>query len=171
MRIRIWAFAWEWHQPPDPHFISESSFSLFFWGTTPSGRLVVGLVPTFGAWTGTWRVQVAFEALFWQCQKMQGIPAERSEDSESTWWVHSVDLSFRDTMRQFPSKNADYIVLLKTLLRSSGVKVKEENFQKLFQAIHWVTGWTQKKGLWVLMSGKKWCIVCVEPISLRNPFL
>ena len=39
-------------------------------------------------------------------------------------------------MRQFPSKNADYIVLLKTLLRSSGVKVKEQNFQELFQAIH-----------------------------------
>ena len=37
---------------------------------------------------------------------------------------------------QSPSQHADYIVLLKTLLRSSGVKVKEENFQKLFQAIH-----------------------------------
>ena len=58
-----------------------------------------------------------------------------------------MDLSIRDTMRQFPSKNADYIVLLKTLLCSSGVKVKEENFKKLFQTIHWVTGWTQKKGL------------------------
>ena len=47
-----------------------------------------------------------------------------------------VDLSIRDTIGQSPSKNADYTVLLKTLLRSSGVKVKEENFQKSFQAIH-----------------------------------
>ena len=45
-RIRIWAFACEWHQPPDPHFISESSLSLFFCGTAPLGRFVVGLVPT-----------------------------------------------------------------------------------------------------------------------------
>ena len=45
-RIRIWAFACEWHQPPDPHLISESYFSLFFCGTTPSGQFVVGLVPT-----------------------------------------------------------------------------------------------------------------------------
>ena len=44
-RIRIWAFACEWHQPPDPHLISESYFSLFFCGTTPSGQFVVGLVP------------------------------------------------------------------------------------------------------------------------------
>ena len=58
-----------------------------------------------------------------------------------------VDLSVRDTIGQSPSKYSDYIVLLKTLPHSSGVKVKEENFQKLFQAIHWVTGWTQKKGL------------------------
>ena len=48
-RIRIWAFACEWHQPPDPHLISESSFSLFFCGTAPSGRLVSGLVPTVGS--------------------------------------------------------------------------------------------------------------------------
>ena len=39
-------------------------------------------------------------------------------------------------MGQAPSKHADYIVLLKTLLRSSGVKAKEENFLELFQAIH-----------------------------------
>ena len=45
-RLRIWAFACEWHQPPDPHFISESSFSLFFWGTAPLGQFVVGLVLT-----------------------------------------------------------------------------------------------------------------------------
>ena len=47
-RIRIWAFACEWHQPPDSHFISESSFSLFLCGTDPSGWFVVGLVPTPG---------------------------------------------------------------------------------------------------------------------------
>ena len=35
------------------------------------------------------REQVAFEAFFWQCQKMRGIPAERSEDSGSTWWIHA----------------------------------------------------------------------------------
>ena len=39
-------------------------------------------------------------------------------------------------MGQAPSKHADYIVLLKTLLCSSGVKAKEENFRALFQAIH-----------------------------------
>ena len=39
-------------------------------------------------------------------------------------------------MGQSPSKHADYIVLLKTLLHSSGVKVKEETFWELFQAIH-----------------------------------
>ena len=44
--IRIWVFASKWHQPPDPHFISESYFSLFFCGTTPSGQFIVGLVPT-----------------------------------------------------------------------------------------------------------------------------
>ena len=48
-KIRIWAFACEWHQPPDPHFISESYSSLFFCGTAPSGRFVVGLVPTVEA--------------------------------------------------------------------------------------------------------------------------
>ena len=37
-------FCLEWHQPPDPHCISESS-SLFFCGTAPSGRFAVGLVP------------------------------------------------------------------------------------------------------------------------------
>ena len=47
-----------------------------------------------------------------------------------------MDLSIRDTMGQSPSKHADYTVLLKTLLHSSGVKVKEENLQELFQAIH-----------------------------------
>ena len=35
-RIRIWAFAFEWHQLSDPHLISESYFSLFFCSTTPS---------------------------------------------------------------------------------------------------------------------------------------
>ena len=45
-RIRIWAFACKWHQPPDPHFISKSYFSLFFCGTTPSGSFVVGLILT-----------------------------------------------------------------------------------------------------------------------------
>ena len=45
-RIRIWAFACEWRQPPDPHLISESYFSLFFCGTASSGWFVVGLVPT-----------------------------------------------------------------------------------------------------------------------------
>ena len=53
-----------------------------------------------------------------------------------------LDLSIRDTMEQAPSKHADYMVLLKTLLHSSGVKVKEQNFQELFQAIdkhgHWL---------------------------------
>ena len=52
-RIRIWAFACERHQPPDPHLISESYFSLFFCGTAPSRWFVVVLVPTFGAQTGT----------------------------------------------------------------------------------------------------------------------
>ena len=47
-----------------------------------------------------------------------------------------MDLSIRDTMGQSPSKHSDYTVLLKTLLHSSGVKVKEENLQELFQAIH-----------------------------------
>ena len=32
--------------PPDPHLISESCFSLFFFGTAPSGQFVVGLVLT-----------------------------------------------------------------------------------------------------------------------------
>ena len=45
-RIRVWAFACEWHQPPDPHFVSESSSSLFFCGTAPSGQFAVGLVQT-----------------------------------------------------------------------------------------------------------------------------
>ena len=45
-RIRIWAFACKCHQPPDPHFISKSYFSLFFCGTAPSGLLIVGLVLT-----------------------------------------------------------------------------------------------------------------------------
>ena len=31
---------------PDPHFISEPYFSLFLCSTSPSGRFVVGLVPT-----------------------------------------------------------------------------------------------------------------------------
>ena len=35
-RFRIWAFAFEWHQPPDPHLISESYFSLFSCSTTLS---------------------------------------------------------------------------------------------------------------------------------------
>ena len=43
------AFACEWHRPHDPHLISESSFSLFFCGTAPSGWFVVGLVLTFGS--------------------------------------------------------------------------------------------------------------------------
>ena len=37
-RIRIWASAYEGHQPPEPHLISESYFSLFFCSTTPSVR-------------------------------------------------------------------------------------------------------------------------------------
>ena len=41
-------FACEWYQLSYPHFISESYFSLFFRGTTPSGQFVVELVPTFG---------------------------------------------------------------------------------------------------------------------------
>ena len=45
-RKRIWAFACGWHQPSDLHFISESSFSLLFCGTAPSGRFVVELVRT-----------------------------------------------------------------------------------------------------------------------------
>ena len=45
-RIRIRVFACEWHQPPDSHFISESSFSLFCYSTAPLGRFIVGLVPT-----------------------------------------------------------------------------------------------------------------------------
>ena len=44
-------------------------------------------------------------------------------------------------MGQSPSKHADYIVLLKTLLCSSGVKVAE-NFRELSQAIH-------KHGYWL----------------------
>ena len=40
--IRIWAFACEWHQPPGPQFISDTYFSLYFCGTTPSGQFVVG---------------------------------------------------------------------------------------------------------------------------------
>ena len=47
-----------------------------------------------------------------------------------------MDLSIRDTMGQSPSKHADYIMLLETLLYSSGVQVKEENFRELFLAIH-----------------------------------
>ena len=43
-RIRIWASAYEGHQPPEPHLISESYFSLFFCSTTPSGRFVVWAV-------------------------------------------------------------------------------------------------------------------------------
>ena len=35
-RIGILAFASEWHQPPDPHLISESYFSLFSCSTTLS---------------------------------------------------------------------------------------------------------------------------------------
>lgn len=47
-----------------------------------------------------------------------------------------VDLKIWVTMGQSSSKHADYILLLKTLLRSSGVKVKDENFQELFDVIH-----------------------------------
>ena len=39
-------FACKWSQPPGPHFISESSFSLFFCTTAPSGWFIVGLIPT-----------------------------------------------------------------------------------------------------------------------------
>lgn len=61
-----------------------------------------------------------------------------------------------------PSKNADYTVLLKTLLRSSGVKVKEENFQKLFQAIHKHCHWLDpEKGTWCL-SGWKEVMPCLS---------
>ena len=52
-----------------------------------------------------------------------------------------VDLSIRDTMGRSPSKHADYIMLLKTLLHSSGVQVKEENFGESFQAIHKLCYW------------------------------
>ena len=45
-RIRICAFSCEWHQPVDPHLISESCFSLFFCSTAPSGQFIVGPVPT-----------------------------------------------------------------------------------------------------------------------------
>ena len=59
-------------------------------------------------------------------------------------------------MGQSPSKNADYTVLLKTLLRSSGVKVKEENFQKSFQAIHKHCHWLDpEKGTWHLNEWKE----------------
>ena len=56
-----------------------------------------------------------------------------------------VDLSIRDMMGQSPSKHADYVALLKTLLRNSGVKVKEENFHELFQAIHKHCYWLDPK--------------------------
>ena len=44
-RIRIWAFAYEGHQPPEPHLISESYFSLFFCSTTRSGGFIVWAGP------------------------------------------------------------------------------------------------------------------------------
>ena len=82
-----------------------------------------------------------------------------------------MNLSIRDTMGQSPSEHADYIVLLKTLLCSSGVKVAE-NFRELSQAIHKHGYWLDpEKGTSRLMSGKKWRIVCIEPINLGNPLL
>ena len=66
-----------------------------------------------------------------------------------------MNLSIRDTMGQSPSEHADYIVLLKTLLCSSGVKVAE-NFRELSQAIHKHGYWLDpEKGTSRLMSGKK----------------
>ena len=59
-------------------------------------------------------------------------------------------------MGQSPSKHADYIVLLKTLLHSSGVKVKEETFRELFQAIHKHCSWLDpEKGALCLNEWKE----------------
>uniref|UniRef100_A0A8D0Y4E0 Beta-retroviral matrix protein domain-containing protein n=1 Tax=Sus scrofa TaxID=9823 RepID=A0A8D0Y4E0_PIG len=58
-------------------------------------------------------------------------------------------------MGQSPSKHADYIILLKTLLRSSGVKVKGENLRELFDAIHKHCYWLDpEKGTLRVEEGK-----------------
>lgn len=59
-------------------------------------------------------------------------------------------------MGQSPSKHADYIILLKTLLRSSGVKVKDENFRELFDAIPKHCYWLDpEKGTLSVEKGKE----------------
>lgn len=58
-------------------------------------------------------------------------------DWESTKrWVHPCGFENQGKMGQSSSKHADYILLLKTLLRGLGVKVQDENFRELFDIIH-----------------------------------
>ena len=45
-----------------------------------------------------------------------------------------MDLSVRVTMGQNPSKHSDYMQVLKTLLRSSGVEISHSSFKNLFSA-------------------------------------
>ena len=71
---------------PNPHLISESYFSLFFCGTAPSGRFIVGLIPTFGAQTGTW----AFEA-FSTVPKDAGSSRRETGGQWKCWWSTPLD--------------------------------------------------------------------------------
>ena len=124
------------------------------------------------------RAQVGLKALFRQLQKMQRIPAKRWEDGDSTWWVHPPGFVNQGHNGASSFSACWLYCASKTLLRSSGVKAKEQNFQELFQAIHkrchcldpekgtlHLNEWKE------VMSGKKWCVACVKPISLGTSFL
>ena len=50
-------------------------------------------------------------------------------------------LSIRVTMGQNPSKHRDYIQVLKTLLKSSGVEISQSPFKELFSAIQKYCYW------------------------------
>ena len=53
-RIRIWASAWKWHQPPHPHLISESSFSLLCCAPLPQVDSLLGWSQQ-GLWLKSWQ--------------------------------------------------------------------------------------------------------------------
>ena len=96
-----------------------------------SETLLVGLVLTSGSRTGTqkWIQPPRLAPSGREHREIR--PARRTRKVLGKYTP--VDLSVRVTMGQNPSKHSDYMQVLKTLLRSSGVEISH-SFKNLFSA-------------------------------------
>lgn len=157
--------------PPDSHSISFSSFlnlrHRWLWDLSwRAGRV-------------KWRLnrdlkQLRVYETNGQVLTDAGDPGWKSDRPERTKrWVHPVDLKIRVTMGRCSSKHADYSLLLKTLLRSSGVKVKDESFRELLDVmyINSVTGSTLRKAHCVQRNGRRSCVACAALIIVGRRYL